>query len=79
MDLTGGRVPLTSLEVLAHWSAKTGAAVLAGTHTPIRTQSARRKYSALGISEGAVAVRLVRARQALASMLSETSGSQQEQ
>ncbi len=33
----------------------------------------------LGISEGAVAVRLVRARQALASMLSETSGSQQEQ
>ncbi len=50
-----GAVPVDALEVIADWSARTGGTVLAGSHTPLRTQSALRTYSQLGIDKKNVA------------------------
>ena len=45
---------ISSLPVISAWSKKNAATVLAGTHTPLSTASARQAYSAVGIGSGHV-------------------------
>ena len=45
---------ISSLPVVSAWSEKNAATVLAGTHTPLGTASARQTYSAIGIGSGHV-------------------------
>jgi len=47
-------IPISSLPVVSDWSEKNGATVLAGTHTPQKTASARQIYSTIGIGSGHV-------------------------
>lgn len=44
-------VPTELLPDVSAWSAKVGCVVLAGTHTPLRRASARKRYHAIGIDD----------------------------
>lgn len=45
-----GAVPVDALKQISEWSAKTGTTVLAGSHTPLRSNAALGVYEALGVT-----------------------------
>ena len=47
-------IPISSLPTIADWSKSTGAAVLAGTHTPLKSPEARQAYAKIGLARGQV-------------------------
>ncbi len=60
-----GSIPVTCLTRVYAWSAKSGAFVLAGSHSPLNTSQARRHYKDIGISAKTVAGATAREAQVL--------------